>query len=64
MTYVVGGTIIVQQGPLVITFANHRYGLLNVNYAPNMFVPGLIGMDIINSGILTMDIGTRVSFTM
>jgi hypothetical protein len=57
----VGGTFPALQGSMGITYCNRPYTLL-VNYMDMVF-PGLVGMDILNSGILSLDTGSRGSFT-
>lgn len=57
----IGGKIVVQQGLLVIIFCNRRY-TIRVNYTDIPY-SGLIGIDILNSGVLTLDSGTNGLFT-
>ena len=64
LTTGIGGTVVVQQGTMDISFCNRMYTKL-VNYTPLQGLPyaGLIGMDIFNSGVLTLATGTTGSFT-
>lgn len=60
-TNAVGGLVAVQQGPINITFAGRKYHQL-VNYATLPYA-GLLGMDIFNTGVLTLDTGRNATFT-
>lgn len=60
----IGGTVAMQSGLIRVNFCGKGH-VIFVNYVDLVDVPfaGLIGMDIINSGILSLDTGTRGSFT-